>query len=166
MDVDTDSIKLSVNRSPSSVAKEIYKDSEVPTVLIGDAALGLSYFKGLNAGIEQACQLSKTINLTDDNSQSLTKSLVEYNVWFKSFSEKKLIEMNQYYQLKINKPTILLKWVNRLLYGNNDNSILKNHYTFELKSLLENKSHKFLHRDYQPVLLGDFGVPRAYYIKK
>ncbi len=57
-------MRISSNEAPATYAKEpVYFYQGVPVQLCGDAALGLSYFKGLNAGIESKQQKGSVLCL-------------------------------------------------------------------------------------------------------
>jgi hypothetical protein len=100
--LDKTSIRISVNEAPATHAKQVVNQhGKARVVLKGDAALGLSYFKGLNAGLEASARflstMSSSIQDSFKNKEKMDKSLHEYQNWFlKDFSPKKVKEVDNY----------------------------------------------------------------------
>lgn len=98
--VNLNTATISVNEAPATYAKEVYKqvtDSQGKTrdlVLVGDAAMGLSYFKGINAGFESCAKLLDRIT---QPAAERTKGLQDYKQWFeKDFAPGKVGEVGFY----------------------------------------------------------------------
>lgn len=113
--IDWDTVRISVNEAPATHAKMNYTDytpehgASIPVVLVGDAGLGLSYFKGLNAGLQAAAILLGNIkdDLQDSLShfESLTKALSEYRAWFVgTFTPAKVREVESYSNWQVRAP--------------------------------------------------------------
>lgn len=114
--IDHDSIRISVNEAPATYAKQSFHmlDNNVPAVLRGDAELGLSYFKGLNAGLEAAAEfftfLSIAIKMGLTNIDTIKNALSKYNAWFlKDFAPKKIKEVEEYSTWQIRLPMRLME---------------------------------------------------------
>ena len=85
--IDKASIRISVNETPATHAKNIVCSREQARVLLaGDAALGLSYFKGLNAGVEASAQfftiLEPAIQNGFQDQARFDTLLSHYQQWF------------------------------------------------------------------------------------
>ncbi len=108
--LDPTSLTFSVNEAPATYAKQpinFYDDT--PVILVGDAALGLSYFKGLNAGLESTAQLltllTACIQSNFENHEELKSALENYTHWFlNDFSPKKIKEVERYSTVNIRLP--------------------------------------------------------------
>jgi 2-polyprenyl-6-methoxyphenol hydroxylase-like FAD-dependent oxidoreductase len=99
--IDKSSIRISVNEAPATCVKQVTTLwHNTPVLLLGDAALGLSYFKGLNAGLESVTQLISILSPIIEqlhNQAKLVEALNEYQQWFiESFAPKKIKEVERY----------------------------------------------------------------------
>ncbi|HEX2548943.1 MAG TPA: hypothetical protein VHM20_03880, partial [Gammaproteobacteria bacterium] len=103
-------IRISVNEAPATHAKEIVDIRQnILKLLVGDAALGLSYFKGLNAGLEASAKLFSYIapilknGGLKKNKNAFQSALLRYQEWFlDDFAPKKVKEVAQYSTWQIN----------------------------------------------------------------
>jgi hypothetical protein len=103
------SIRISVNEAPATHAKQVFElpiSKNIPIVLVGDASLGLSYFKGLNAGIESTAQLLKNLKIplkgALNDIEKTKNALTNYQNWFlQDFSPKKIRVVAQYSTFRI-----------------------------------------------------------------
>jgi 2-polyprenyl-6-methoxyphenol hydroxylase-like FAD-dependent oxidoreductase len=110
--VRVDDAKISVNEAPATRAKSVIRQegNGRATVLVGDAALGLSYFKGLNAGIENAAKLLPAL-CSDDK-----KKLKDYEEWFdKDLAPRKVAEVESYSSYRIRLPEKIFGFFRGLL---------------------------------------------------
>ncbi|MCX7091658.1 MAG: hypothetical protein NTU48_09440 [Legionellales bacterium] len=93
-------LRLSVNELPATQARQVTSTTHrIPVVLIGDAALGLSYFKGLNAGLLASAKLLRELRPAIQNPQkrTLKNRLQQYQQWFlKDFAPQQIRAMEQY----------------------------------------------------------------------
>ncbi|MDP1603980.1 MAG: hypothetical protein Q8M03_12025 [Legionella sp.] len=100
--LDKESVRISVNEAPATHAKKVVTNrGQCYVVVEGDSALGLSYFKGLNAGLEASARflttLSSSIEDSFNNKAKMEKALAAYQAWFLNvFSPKKVKEVEQY----------------------------------------------------------------------
>lgn len=98
--IDMSDVRLSVNEAPASRAKSVLKfdkidEREVCVMLSGDAALGLSYFKGVNALLKNLSKSLPAINT--DSKAERRKKLNEYHTWFdKELAPSKIKEVANY----------------------------------------------------------------------
>lgn len=105
--VDADSIGISVNEAPATYAKLVTTQAHKTAIaLVGDAGLGLSYFKGLNAGLESAAEFfnntKKAFRSGINDPAALTDGLNRYQSWFSNdFAPKKVAEVGSYSTYKI-----------------------------------------------------------------
>ncbi len=179
--IDPTSIAISVNELPASRAQQtftIYNSTNVS--LNGDSALGLSYFKGLNAGLEALAKyfvtLKPAIVCGLDNQAFLRTKLAEYQDWFSAYADKKVEEVKQYSAvrvrslLKLVKIVHLVKGFSRLEIEPDRKPLIDTYY-----HLLANKPpdtdiefDPYPHRSYDPnIKLGQFDyIPIAYSLKK
>ncbi len=107
-----DDAKISVNEAPATRAKSVIREEENGriTVLVGDAALGLSYFKGLNAGIENAAKLLPAL-CSDDK-----KKLKDYEEWFdKDLAPRKVAEVVSYSSYRVRLPEKIFRFFRGVL---------------------------------------------------
>lgn len=85
-----DSATISVNEAPATYAKEVFKQAErndgyksstknPDVVLVGDAAMGLSYFKEINAGFESSARL---VDIISQPHEQRKQRLEDYKKWF------------------------------------------------------------------------------------
>lgn len=102
--VSLDKATISVNEAPATYAKEVYKevimqDKPRRVVLVGDAGLGLSYFKGINAGFEASAKVFPELIKPYDESK---KGLGEYKEWFEThYAPQKVDEVRNYSVFRI-----------------------------------------------------------------
>lgn len=108
--IDLTKATVNVHKTPAVVRKNVYKRIDEQTgkarniVLVGDAALGLSFFKGLNSGIEASAELLTMIFANPDKDKeksenALSNNLNQYNHWFIDKYKPQKLKENQ----KINK---------------------------------------------------------------
>lgn len=107
--IDAKSITISVNETPATHAKQVLAfEGDTAILLVGDAGLGLSFFKGLNAGIEATAHLMKLLasKLQNwGNQKTMHKAFSDYQNWMLTvFGPKKYREMKQYKALNIDLP--------------------------------------------------------------
>jgi hypothetical protein len=93
-------VRISVNEAPATRAKSVLKYQEVNgrkvcVMLAGDAALGLSYFKGVDAALEN---MSKAlVALNTDNEEVRKEKLDKYATWFdQDLAPRKVKEVENY----------------------------------------------------------------------
>lgn len=117
-------IKISVNEAPATHAKKlVHRTNNVPAFLVGDAALGLSYFKGLNAGLESVGKLFSFIGPVlqeglKGNKQALSEALLQYQQWFLgSFAPRKIKEVERYSTWRINAAWNLMRGLSMTKYA-------------------------------------------------
>lgn len=121
-----ESAKLIVNETPTSRAQTVYgskkfliskqsnvteeeendeeseraeETQEKKIVLLGDAALGLSFFKGLNAGVEASAHFLQAATADDPH-----QGLQAYAQWFNRYAHKKVQEVSRYQKINIAIP--------------------------------------------------------------
>ncbi|WP_133138773.1 hypothetical protein [Legionella genomosp. 1] len=117
--IDMSDVRLSVNEAPATRAKSVltYKEvgeRKVTVMLAGDAALGLSYFKGVDACLENASHALNALN-TDSPEQRI-EQLEEYSEWFdKDLAPRKVNEVAQYSKYGARLPVAIFAFLNRLL---------------------------------------------------
>lgn len=102
--VSLDKATISVNEAPATYAKKVYTEivrngKARRVLLLGDAGLGLSYFKGINAGFEASArvlpELVKPYNLSK-------KGLESYQQWFESeYAPQKVSEVRNFSVFRI-----------------------------------------------------------------
>ncbi len=90
-----DEATISVNEAPATYAKRVYKRGKSPgspdIVVVGDAAMGLSYFKGINAAFEASAKLLANLAKPYTERQ---QGLQEYQQWFENkYVPKKVKEV-------------------------------------------------------------------------
>lgn len=100
--VDLHSATISVNEAPATKAKEIFKEVDGRHIILsGDAKLGLSYFKGLNAGVETSAKLLPI--LANNDFEARKKQCIEYAQWFdRDYGPSKVKEVEHYSVFIIN----------------------------------------------------------------
>lgn len=185
--INPESIRISVNELPASKVRETYthyksqsKNTDVFVSLNGDSALGLSYFKGLNAGLEASAKFLSFMRdaiqegLTDKS--SIAKGLSDYQLWFSPYADKKVDEVKLYSTLKIRSSMKVIKEV-RL-----SKSMSAYKPEIDKKPLIDAYYHllaraapgdivefrPYPHRSYDPdIQLGQLGyIPIRYTLKK
>ncbi|ARG98679.1 hypothetical protein [Legionella micdadei] len=180
--IDKDSIKISVNELPALRAQDthtLYNETDVS--INGDAALGLSYFKGLNAGLEALAKYFGTLKpaiqqgLTDK--PLLRRLLGKYQEWFSPYADKKVDEVKEYSALRVRSFMKIVKvyrdiklGFSQMEYDVDQEPLIDSYY-----KLLANTSSDervefdfYPHRNYDPnIKLGQFDyVPISYSLKK
>jgi 2-polyprenyl-6-methoxyphenol hydroxylase-like FAD-dependent oxidoreductase len=180
--IDRNSIRISVNELPASRAKQVFTEYKGAYVsLNGDAGLGLSYFKGLNSGLEALAQYFKKMkssiegNLNDK--ELLGRNLSEYQDWFSPYADRKIEEVKQYSNIKVKPARKVFKFV-ELVKGfsryepkETDKDKIINAYFRLIANADSNDQIEYnfyRHRDYNPeIMLGQFSyVPLQYSLKK
>lgn len=181
--LDKESIRISVNELPATHAKKVVnKRGKAHVVLEGDAALGLSYFKGLNAGLEASARFLTTLSPAIKNSfkdkELLNKQLDHYQSWFlNDFSPKKVKEVGQYSFWKIKsfmKTMQAIRDLKNTSMADIDedlNPAIVDYFKYYTKDPLDRNSNQrwrpFPHREYDLVKFGQFDyVPLKHTAKK
>ena len=182
-ELDRESITISVNEAPATHAKHVVnKRGDTFVVLKGDSALGLSYFKGLNAGLEASAKFLSSIGSSIKNSfrdkETLAKQLDTYQSWFlNDFSPKKVKEVGQYSFWQIRsfmRAMEAVQFSKETSMADEDDDlepIITNyfkHYTTDpLARLSTSQFRPFPHRDYEPVKLAQLEyIPLKHTAKK
>lgn len=112
--IDLATAGVSVNEAPATRAIDVYKNvNGKHVVLVGDAALGLSYWKGLNAGVESSAKLLPAISADPTTRE---EALIAYNDWFdKIYAPKKIKEVGNFSFYAINLLILAFKVFNFIL---------------------------------------------------
>ena len=181
--IDQNSVRISVNEAPATHAKQIVKSiGNARALLMGDASLGLSYFKGLNAGLDAIAKfltiMDYSIKDSFQNTVVMDKGLNEYQNWFlNEFAPAKVKEVGQYSFWQIRSAMLAMK----IAHDMKSSSMLDDEEDFEpaLKDyfnhylddpLLKNVDKNwrpYPHRDYEPAELGLLqNVPLNHIAKK
>ncbi len=177
-------IKISVNEAPATHAKKlVHKTSTgAPALLVGDAALGLSYFKGLNAGFES---LATLFTLTGpslesglkDNKEAFNNALLKYQQWFlNSFAPRKVKEVESYSTWRINAAWNLMRTLrftklsSRVEHDNDPKYLIADYLNRQATAAAGKKINwdPYPHRPYNPEIslwTLDF-IPYEYSVKK
>lgn len=171
--IDQDSIRISVNEAPATHAKQVINTAHpIPVILVGDAGLGLSYFKGLNAGLESTArflsQLAPTLRQGLSNPLEMRTALQNYQTWFlEDFAPRKIKEVSQFSTRRIRSAAKIME----VARGLKRSSMVEHFYDPEplitdyfsllaqdpLAETIQSKSwHAYPHRAYDPVKLGQF----------
>ncbi|HAT1130431.1 TPA: hypothetical protein NR353_001603 [Legionella pneumophila] len=181
--IDPKSIRISVNEAPATHAKEVVTLHDgAHVVLEGDAALGLSYFKGLNAGLEASARfLSAMAGPIQDAfkyKEQMDAKLKEYQNWFlKDFSPKKIKEVGQYSFWQIRtfmramEAVQSIKTTSVAEYDEDYLPEITNYFNHFTRDPLATNNHPdwraFPHREYDPVKFGELSyVPLKHTAKK
>ncbi|MBX9586337.1 MAG: hypothetical protein K2X50_03680 [Gammaproteobacteria bacterium] len=182
--IDENSIRISVNETPATHAQAVYttrQDDHAPVLLVGDAALGLSYFKGLNAGIEATAifisQIAEAIKENDPKKIALT--LAAYQEWFlNNFAPRKVHEVAEYSRKRIRraqKAVESAQWIKNASFREHpeDNELalkgLFDSLRENTRDSIQKRKHSkmYPHRAYDPVKFGQFStVPLRHTFKK
>ncbi len=179
-DLDRESIRISVNEAPATHAKEVVRaHGDARVVLEGDAALGLSYFKGLNAGLEATAKflsiMKASIQEAFHTVDALDSNLLRYQTWFlEDFAPKKVDEVGMYSFLWIRSAMALMKTVQWFKNGSQadfDEDLtpeIQTYFDYLVNNLGKDKRWKlFPHRAYDPVQFWQLGyVPLIHTTKK
>jgi hypothetical protein len=167
--IDRESIRISVNEAPATHAKQVFCETNVvPCFLVGDASLGLSYFKGLNAGLESAAKffsiMAPTIRQGFADKQAMHDGFQSYGNWFfKDFAPKKVKEVEQYSTWHIRSFMKVMQVARNIklasIYEDEDlpTDAYKNYFEFFQKNPLQNLNRNgtwglYPHRSYDPVV--------------
>ncbi len=181
-EIDRRSIRYSVNEAPATYAKQpAITHNGIPALLIGDAGLGLSYFKGLNAGLEALAKFFTIWAGIIKNDEMVTKEniekvLSEYSLWFlQEFAPRKVKEVEDYSTLSIRFPERVMRAFSAVKESSRkedldgDDNIIADYF----RLLATDSSRKippklYPHRAYDPdIKLGQFAyVPIRHTIKK
>lgn len=185
--VEAASIRISVNEAPATHARQVAYASphthNVPTVLVGDAGLGLSYFKGLNAGLQSTAALlsilKSSIRQGFQDRAEMDSALKRYETWFlEDFSPKKINEVAQYSTWRIRsamramKAVRLIKMASMAEYPDDPSLSIKDYFKLFAKDPLGDvMKHKnwqlYPHRGFDPVKLGQFAhIPAKYTVSR
>ncbi|HRD68504.1 MAG TPA: hypothetical protein PK657_00010 [Legionella sp.] len=182
-EIDLSSVRISVNEAPATHAKNIVSvRNDARVVLKGDAALGLSYFKGLNAGLEATAKfltiMASPIKDSFKNKHAMDKKLDEYQSWFlKDFSPKKIREVGKYsfWQIRsfmnamnVVKGALNASYPDEHYEGRSVIDDYFNHYTHDYLNEKVNSSWRpFPHRKYDLVTFAQLDyVPLHHTAKK
>ena len=181
--IDKESIRISVNEAPATHARKVVnKRGQAYVVLEGDSALGLSYFKGLNAGLEASARflitMASAIEDSFNDKEAMKKPLDTYQTWFlNDFSPKKVKEVSQYsfWQIRSFMQTMRvvrsLKNASMLDEDDDLNPVIADYFKYYTKDPLDRSSNQgwrpFPHREYDLVKFGQFDyVPLKHTAKK
>jgi hypothetical protein len=181
--IDKESVRISVNEAPATHAKKVVNQrGQTRVVLEGDSALGLSYFKGLNAGLEASARflttMSSTIKDSFNDKEAMDKQLDKYQIWFlNDFSPKKVREVGQYsfWQIRSLMQTMRVvksfKNVSMLDENDDQDPVIEDYFKHYTKDPLDRNTNQgwrpFPHREYNLVKFGQFDyVPLKHTAKK
>lgn len=181
--IDSNLIRISVNEAPATYAKQpVYMYRDIPIILVGDAGLGLSYFKGLNAGIEAAAKLFTLLFRIIKNNQLASKEIVqknlnEYAEWFlNDFAPKKVKEVERYSTwqirsvMKIMETAMVSSQSSMGEHLLDDDHILDSYFKLMANNPLADnllKTNLYPHRAYDPVKPGQLAyVPIMHTLTK
>ncbi|KTC84608.1 hypothetical protein [Legionella drozanskii] len=180
--INKESIAISVNELPALHVQEtstIYNETDVS--LSGDAALGLSYFKGLNAGLESLAKyfaiMRPAIEEGLDDKSLLREKLADYQAWYRPYADKKVKEVEQYSTFRVRSLMKLVKIYRELKFNFSQQEVVFDHEGVidSYYKLLgqpspdqEVRFNFYPHRSYDPdIKLGQFDyVPLTYSMKK
>ncbi|MGQ3891019.1 FAD-dependent oxidoreductase [Legionella sp. CNM-4043-24] len=179
MRLDRNSIRISVNEAPATNAAHVSgKYRDVPVLLAGDAGLGLSYFKGLNAGLESTARLfthlAQAVKASLQPEQTID-GLKEYQTWFAGFAERKVKEVESYSTWRIRAAMKAVKVVrafknSSMVEEDDDIKPVLDDYFNLMDGVSPGETRAFRlypHRSYDPVNLGQFQhVPIEHSLKK
>lgn len=176
-----ESVRVSVNEAPATHAKQVYKVEQDGTIihLKGDAALGLSYFKGINAAFQNlgewfkrmAPSVKKGLPVNDDE---MLSALASYQDWFLSdFAPRKVKEVEKYSTWKIRAPMTFMKTVHSLANASevtiddDKKPLAEQYFNAILGGDYMINRRLYPHRDYDPVKLWQWSyVPVSHSLKK
>lgn len=186
--ISPDKVRVSVNELPamhvkSAVRKYMHKGVAVPVVLVGDAGLALSYFKGLNAGLESTAmflsEMKSVLMGGFSNPEFLNKALARYESWFlDDFSPKKVQEVANYSTWKVRLTQGAMNLVHNLKMTTmnehffDQQELIADYFAVLAQDARANHEkdktwHLYLHRDYDLVKLGQFAyIPFKHTLKK
>ncbi|MBA2651376.1 MAG: hypothetical protein H0U73_03790 [Tatlockia sp.] len=180
-DIDLGSLLISVNELPASRAANVFtKYKGVSVCLNGDAALGLSYFKGLNAGIESLAmffnKLKPAFEMGFFESLQLPSLLSAYQAWFSPYADKKVEEVKGYSSSRIRPAMKLVKVTRDMKLSSiadiqgDEKPVLQAFYRLHAKAGKNERVvfDPYPHRSYDPnIKLLQFAyIPITYTLKK
>ena len=169
--IDKNTVRISVNEAPATHARQVINEyNSVPVALAGDAGLGLSYFKGLNAGLESTAKflsiLSASIKNNFSNKKEMDNAFSQYRTWFlDEFAPKKIKEVAQYstYQIrsamKIMRVARSVKMSSMVEYDDDQKPIIDDYFAMLEQEPRAEKHWRWTpypHREYEPVNLGQY----------
>lgn len=170
--IDRNSIRISVNEAPATHAKQIYNVwNKVPVLLTGDAGLGLSYFKGLNAGLESTAQcltLLAPALKKPNNQAAIDNALHHYQSWFlEEFAPQQIKQVAQYSTWRIRAAMQVMKIAHhtKMLSMHETEpdqaALIKDYFDLLAQDPITGLNHDenwhlYPHRDYDPIKLGQF----------
>ncbi|MCD6039686.1 MAG: uncharacterized protein K0S27_1086 [Gammaproteobacteria bacterium] len=203
--IERETLRISVNEAPATHAKEVVRPAltsasavavaqvddsteeglralklaHIPRVLVGDAALGLSYFKGLNAGYEATAKFLSTLapllKKGLNNHQETTTALHDYQKWFlNEFALKKVEEVARHSKWQIKSvehaAEMVLKLTNVSIgggpYDGDYDTLIENYFSMRIEGH-ERGWRLYPHRAYDRVKLGQFeNVPIRHSLMK
>lgn len=183
--IDRSSLRISVNEAPATHAQQVFiMHGQTPCVLGGDASLGLSYFKGLNAGLKAAAKffrlMRSQLELGLKDKHAMKSALTTYQDWFlNDFAPAKVKEVGLYSTLQIRSLMKTMKVVHSIketsmpdTHIDVPDSVYEAYFKYmqkdHLSELGDNKKLRlYPHRSYDPVKLGQFApVPIIHSLKK
>ncbi|CEK09698.1 FAD-dependent monooxygenase family protein [Legionella hackeliae] len=185
------SIRVSVNEAPATHAAQLVHtkidDGERSTALVlgGDASLGLSYFKGLNAGLESTAyffeHLKPVIKNGLPDAKAITSALANYQSWFlETFAPSKIQEVKDYSTYRIRKVWNGFKIFRDIKNastidigdGDTQKEIIADYFKLlarDTKAASDSSVawRPYPHRSYEPVKLGQFAyIPIQYTLSR
>ncbi|KTC78050.1 FAD-dependent oxidoreductase [Legionella brunensis] len=188
--IDYNSIRVSVNEAPATHAKQVAQQAnhtfgDVVISLGGDAGLGLSYFKGLNAGLESTAQflayLKPLIKQGLPDASKINEALAPYQDWFlNNFVPRKIKEVADYSTYRIRSVWKGIQIIQSIktasTFDDEDGDTQENIIADYFKLLAKNAAAEsdsnvawraYPHRAYDPVKLGQFSyVPIQHTLRK
>lgn len=171
--IDVNSIRISVNESPATYAQkacQLSQNNAPAIVLAGDAVLGLSYFKGANAGfVSTAHFLSLLKPVIGRSIGTLNPVLKQYEHWMLNiFGPKKIKEVAHYSAYRIRIFQKIVKWakavkqLSKVEYGVELPELIADYFHL-LASYSPKKVAFYPHRKYPLVKIGQIeNVPFAH----
>lgn len=120
--IDMSDVRISVNEAPATRAKSVvqhvkHNDRKICVMLTGDAALGLSYFKGMDACFENTSKALVALN--SSSKEERDSRLKSYSEWFDSdFAPRKIQEVAQYSTYGARLPVAIFSFLNKV-FGTN-----------------------------------------------
>ena len=178
--IDYKTIRISVNEAPATHARQVVtQHNQARVILKGDSALGLSYFIGLNAGLEATIHfftyMKETILDSFKNKSAMDNALAEYQSWFLNvFAPKKVKEVADYSFKYIRSGMFAMQATRSILESSavdDDYDDLDDAITDYLKHFIGNNPGQsprfFAHRPYDPVQFSTLSyVPPQHTLKK
>lgn len=164
---DEKSIRISVNEAPATHAKNVVNFAGIPKILVGDAGLGLSYFKGLNAGLQSTAHF---LSLMKENiihglkkENDTISAMKEYEEWFlQDFAPKKVREVSSYSTYNIRSAMKFMRSMRSIKASSmedieaDNEDIIRYYFKLTKQHDLAGNWKMYPHRHYDPVKLGQF----------